>query len=150
MDKAQKSLVDTYLRKRKIAIEQPNVFRTYLYRDYEIAYLIINDMYDISNIQRANIVSLILHQPKVITKFDLSKLNYIEIMEILFEHHNLIDYFKPYLSKITNGDDIANVMSTLNEYDLAKYFDLSKLDSHNILSVITHNPKYIKYFDLFY
>lgn len=140
MDKAQKSLVDTYFRKRKIAGEQDS---RYKYYDYETAYLVINDMYDVSKVTHNDMVSLIIHQPKVITKFDLSELNDMEIMEILFEHHNLIDYFKPYLSKITSGGDIKNVILTLGEYDLTKYFDLSKLKKIDITHILVHRPELI-------
>lgn len=147
MDKRQKELIDTYLRKRDIAGKGSN---SYGHKKYEIAYLIMNDMYDISRIRfviRFIIPSLIISQPKLVGKFDLSKLNDIEIMEILFAHHYLIDYFKPYLFKINDGDDIANVISTLSEYDdLIKYFDLSKLTNENINQILKYTPTLAKYF----
>ena len=150
MDKSQKGLVDTYFRKRGIANVQN---KEYEFEGYEILYLINNKIpFDFSTLKAGTIADILVKQPSLVNKLDLSKLSYEEsnsfdtifrINYILKYQPQLIDYFD------MSGFDEYNITDLLiNQPLLIDKVNLSNLNDENITDLLIAQPKLINRLDL--
>jgi hypothetical protein len=125
MDKGQKQLLDTYLRKRDITQSQGDSWR-YKYRIYETIYMLKNEMYD---------------------KVDPNKLDGSDITEILIKEPTLISLLKHYLKKlnVTKVKELLTVRPEFIQYmQQNARSPLLKLNEHSIYKLLLAQPSLIK------
>jgi hypothetical protein len=169
MDKTQKQLLDTYIRKRIIAND-------FDYNDItEVTYLLNNNYKIILNqFSYLNIVHLLIKHPEFITKLnyrDIKKLDDVDYIESIFYllSKDKIDYilknidynilsndtikdiiirFPNYIENINITKLTGNYIGTILGYhpDLIKYFDLDKLTNYNIRNLLVLQPQLKHYF----
>jgi hypothetical protein len=121
MDKPQKQLLDTYLRKRDIARSQGDSWR-YKFQNYEIIYMLKNQMYD---------------------KVDPNKLDGSDITEILKTDPTLISELKYYLKKL-NVSRVKELLGVRPEFVQYMQQNLLKLNEHSIYKLLLAQPSLIK------
>jgi len=150
MDKSQKQLVDTYFRKRGIA----NVQNTsYEFEAYEILYLINNKIpFDFSSLKAGTIADILVKQPSLVNKLDLSKISYEESNS--FDTTYKINYILKYQPQLIDYIDISG----FDGYHIADLLiiqpllidkvDLSILNDENITDILKEQPKLINRLDL--
>jgi hypothetical protein len=125
MDKGQKQLLDTYLRKRDITQSQGDNWR-YKYRLYETIYMLKNEMYDKvdpNKLDGSDITEILIKEPSLISvlKYYLKKLNVSRVKELLQVHPEFIQYMQ------------QNARSPL-----------LKLNEHSIYKLLLAQPTLIK------
>jgi hypothetical protein len=96
MDKGQKQLLDTYLRKRDIANGQGNDWH-HRFQIYEVIYMLKNEMYDKVNpnkIDGSDMVEILIKEPSLISLFKhyLKNLNISRIKDLLQVHPEFVQY----------------------------------------------------------
>lgn len=170
MDKAQKQLFDTYLRKRKIAINSVND----QYKEYELIYLLNNyhnintglfntDLilfirkfpqlfnklsdYELNSLYKTNSISSILYDYNehgnsiILNSLDLNKVSAYDLKFVLYYAPKFIE--KIDVNKINNVD-MEWILSFIPK--LINYFDLSKLNIFNIYNILNKQPQLKSYF----
>lgn len=163
MDKSQKQLIDTYFRKRNIAVAN------YLsLPDYEIVYALSNDIkINIDDSYTFRLAKIVSEHPEIIGKIDLNLFDNDDIVDILsaekgfelYKHfdlrnltnRNIVDilYNKPeYIDLIDINGLTSKEIELLLRYrpNLISKLDISKLSSKEIESAIFHHPELKKYF----
>jgi hypothetical protein len=168
MDKIQKSLINTYLRKRKTTrlSDRTDYEWNYWYKtdkDFDISELDIRrrvylvsfnpELIDILNkyvpfgpdtTGYAVYVSLILvRQPQLADKFDLSEISGLSISDILETQPKLVHQFGQYLYKL-DSYQIRRVL--IVQPQLIDEFDLDKLDNWDISAILFVYPQLINHF----
>lgn len=143
MDKVQKQLIDTYIRKRGIANVQ-NI--QYEFETYEILYLINNNIpFDLSTLRAGTIAGILVKQPSLVNKLDLSKLSYeknnsvdriYSIIYILKHQPQLFNYFD-----ISNFDGYNIAELLIAQPLLIDKVDISILNDENIVDILKQQPK---------
>ena len=121
MDRAQKQLMDTYLRKREIASTQGDSWR-YKFQIYEIIHMLKNEMYD---------------------KVDPNKLDGSDLTEILIKEPSLISVLKYYLKKLNVGR-VKELLTVRPEFVQYLQQNLSKLNEHSMYKLLLAQPSLIK------
>ncbi len=148
MDKAQKSLLDTYFRKRKLADETSDYHK---FMFYELEYLVSRDMYDASKIKPQLAVYMLLHHPELINKFDISKFN-DELLFELLDSDKLADTALKYLpieyiQKLTTSKFTVLLWNNPHLIDRFVKIMPEKFDSTVINMLIGTYPELENYFD---
>jgi len=166
MDKAQKQLVDTYFRKRKIASDIDyddggDEGSPYSFRNYEIRYTVINSnmtlnanmletLFGGNDKEHENDEDLYNPYPYYQKNKRFVNLNKVDDSGLVFL---LQHWFKDYISMITPeklnslpGKDIALIISY--NPNAVKNFDLNKLNSADIPIVLSRQYGLGNYFDL--
>jgi hypothetical protein len=121
MDKGQKQLLDTYLRKREIANSQSNNWH-HKFQNYEVIYMLKNEMYD---------------------KVDPNKIDGADLTEILINEPSLISVLKHYLNKLNIGRT-KELLTHRPEFVQYMQTNLSKLNEHSIYKLLLEQPSLIK------
>lgn len=147
MEKLQKQLVDTYLRKRVIAndFDYTNIL--------EVEYL-LNNNYNIKlkYFTFNNIINLLRRHPEFITRLDgedIKKLNDIEYFNAIFYEFpkENIDYILKNINyKYLSNSIIKDII--LGHPEAINYIDVDKLTGNYISTILSYYPEFIKYFDL--
>lgn len=118
MDKTQKLLIDTYFRKRAIAL---TVDAGGEYRGYESFYVLDHNM-DTSAYGNDEIWSIIYSNPQYIDKFDLNKLTPYQIESIVKVHPELLPKFnQDKLIPIDIMGILYHHPELINQFDFSKY-----------------------------
>ncbi len=140
MDKNQKTLLDTYLRKRKLTANRLE------YENYELEYTINNNIIDLQNLTAENIVYICLYHPRLVTNLNLKKLlnNNRKIIRILIKRPELFKILDSTLNltSIFNSRDIADAIT--NNADLINYLNTDNLEGDGLVDVLQYNPDLIK------
>lgn len=144
MDKNQKSLVDTYFRKRNIAAQQNNSY--YELSKVEVEYSLNNNInlnYDL--LDGSRLADIVLNYPHLIPKINLSLINQDYVSEIVSEQPKQLNLFIDRAYDI-DGDNITYIVE--KQPQLLHRFKLSNLDSGNISKIITKHIDLIDFFDI--
>jgi hypothetical protein len=138
MDKQQRELIQTYIRKRKFKIISDinnlgnydiPIYLPSILNFYELNYMINNDLLQDAELKK--IIQIMdnyyidyflskFPNIKFINKINLNNLKDWNIRRILSDQPQLINYFKPYLNKF---DDINIEILLKNQPQLKKYFE---------------------------
>jgi len=140
MDKAQKQLVDTYFRKRKIAVELTNNEGERLneLKPYEMRCGLISGILADYDFTYNSKWELIDKHPELLNKFDIKSLGRTMMSVLLVSHPEFLDAFKPYFNQFW-GEDIARVLK--NHPQFINAFDLSKLNNYDIREILRNQPQ---------
>ena len=139
MNKAQKQLLDTYFRKRKMAIEIGRMD----YNRYELVYLMANDKkIDFGKLNAENIVWVLRHYPQKIDEVDLKKLRKQtpKIKRILVDHPSFYDRLNAELNLTAEFDGRDISMLLIDAPELINKLDTTKLQGYALTDVIVYNP----------
>lgn len=142
MDKQQKELLKSYLRQRNIGINNDSNSN---YLGYEVEYLLNNDLMDYKNLNKKNIMELLIHD---FYKYDTlyfhmnENFNIDEIVWMLSKEPKTIVFFKENIPAIEK-DGIVNILS--KQPQLIKYFKsrLKQLNEMDIVSLLKNQPSLI-------
>jgi len=152
MDKEQKQLIDTYIRKREIASGE----HSYGYRNstgaiepYELYFLIKTDRINPKKINSGsfnnNITDLIKYKPEVYRDPDIQK--YLGSLttnnkgNIIANKPEFIDTFKDDINDLSSGS-ISYILQ--HQPQLANRFDLNKLNQSHAIQVIEEQPQFVE------
>ena len=151
MDKAQKSLVDTYLRKREIAVVQTRAWNEN-YKYYELRYMADRNIIPTSP-DEYTASKMVRYKPELFDKFDVSKFDGntvystlmfgdIDIMDMV--NRKDINGNKLDLSKL-DGDQIASILTNYQAQtnELADILNLKKIKGDEVNKLIRFHPKLI-------
>lgn len=170
MDKLQKQLLDSYIRKRKISLDSVGD----VFTNYELVYLLSNDYRIRTNYHGTELILFLRKYPEMINKLNEYELNdlyrnkYISIM--LYDNNkesNNIIVNSLDLNKVTKYDlkfVLYYVPELINKVDINRFdnneiewflmyrpelinnFDLSKLNNLNIYNILNKQPQLKHYF----
>lgn len=150
MDKAQKQLIDTYFRKRSIAVPQ-NSRLSWMNR--ELMYMIDNAIpFNLKILAGPGFVMAIKKNPswmnKEYLKYFEDKLNVDDVEEILLAQPELMEWFKSFFDTKSVRDSalIANIIIKYPEY--ANKFDLKNIGAYNTFVLLMKMPELVKKVDL--
>ena len=139
MDKNRKSLVDTYFRKRNIAIEQNG---RYGFQRHEIIYALNNNIkIEHSLLDITKIVSIIKGNPELITKIDFNSFNDYKIIESIIKLPEIID-MRPEIfttERFRNFDSGMILRVLVHQPKLVNLFNLLKFSGNNISELFEKN-----------
>ena len=168
MDKAQKQLIDTYFRKRKLATEVGSGMHYY---PYELSYQILSGQKDINQFPRKTIVSILSKYPQWFDKVNKpDTFNDFEIGVILSEQPQLFNKFNPARLRALDDTAIALILqkqpqsadrfdlTDFSHWDAAKIvaeqpqllnkFNIDKFNGYDINTILEKQPQFVDYFDL--
>ena len=135
MNKKQNQLIDTYFRKRNVAIERGG--RRNFYGLHEALYLYDKGRYDaINNLGPNDVVRLYEVRPELIDKINIKNSSvytrlfsaYPELVDVV-PHENISDY------------SIAHII--LNQPQLIDKLPLDKLKSNGVFEILSSYPQFI-------
>lgn len=170
MDKTQKGLVDTYLRKRKISIESDVSY----YNEYELIYFLSNDYHIKTGLNYNDLIQFLQANPKLFSKINEEELdmlyktssitailnyNGLYINNEILKHvdldrinnsdlKTLLFYAPNFISKVDVNRFDNNQIEWLlkNKPSLIDNFDLNKLNIFNIHNILRDQPNLKSYF----
>jgi hypothetical protein len=123
MDKSQKQLVDTYFRKRQIAMRESY---DYVLRTWELAYMANNNMI---------IPGMGLH------------LDDSQTAALLMKSPQAAPALTDYIDDL-NFNSMLTMEVLVRQPSLIKYFDVSRLDYDDMSTIIMHHPDLLDHFDI--
>jgi len=149
MDKGQKQLLDTYFRKRQIAMRES---LEYELRIWELSYMANHDMIKPGmalHLDDSQTAAILMRSPQAapaLTEY-INDLNYNSMlsMEVIVRHPELIKYFE--LERL-DYDDMVTII--IKHPELLSYFDKHINDIagyYGVESIIKHHPNLRKYFE---
>jgi hypothetical protein len=144
MDKAQKQLVDTYFRKRKLATEVGSGMHFY---PYELNYQISSGQKNINDFPRKTVVSILMGHPQWfdnVIKPDTFKDN--EIGFILSSQPQLFDRFNPARIRALDDGNIGLILQ--KQPQLADRFDLADMSHWDAAKVVAEQPQLLSKFNV--
>lgn len=171
MDKTQKQLFNTYIRKRQIAIDSNGNS----WNEFELIYLLSNDYNIKTGLYYNDLIQFIQANPNLFTKLNEVELNSlyktgsisgilnyngIIINREILEHIDLdkiynkdlaavLFYAPDFINKIDVNRFTNDNIEWILKYkpSLINYFDLSKLNIFNIHNILDARPELKKYFE---
>lgn len=152
MDKTQRGLVDTYIRKREIATGD-NSYGMYGERGginpYELLYIINNNIVNPEKVNGNNISELIKYNPKLYyndkVKPFLDKMSIGNISNLLQHRPEFMDVIDGNIINEMDGDSIALIVG--KNPQLIDRFDLSKMKSNNVRDLLIKQPQFVDRFE---
>lgn len=144
MDKAQKQLIDTYFRKRKLATEVGSGMHFY---PYELSYQILSGQKDINQFPRKTAVSILMGHPQwfdKVNKPDTFKDN--EIGLILMSQPQLFDKFNPQRIRALDDGSISLILQ--KQPQLADRFDLTDMSHWDAAKLVAEQPQLLNKFSV--
>ena len=140
MDKNQKELINTYLRKRYISNRGTGL----ALQRYEINYMAENDPDYLNHLRSDQLLTLLLEKPHLISRANLSRFDTFDAAEFLrrspqyIDEINILDRF--------HSSDIVQVL--LKQPQLENRFKLSKITQGDMTTLIEYQPQFLDKFDL--
>jgi len=149
MDKAQKQLIDSYFRKRKIANDAGGLSYKSQLKNHELKYFLRNGMMSINDIgHNLQKFSFISDNPEMLNiKNVIDGVDNRMLSQLIRSDKKIFNYISPERLATFDNNNLQVILPTNPQF--IKYFDKSKFNQHVISDIIFHNPKDAdKYIDL--
>lgn len=144
MNSAQKRLVDTYFRKRKLANNQSSFYR---FKKHEMDYGLTNKIIVYNDLNTELIAPILMKNPELVDEFSFEKIRDIntqEVMELIMTHPELVNKLS---HEHLQGGHIPIIIA--NRPELLKYFNIERgFNDQDISTILQYQPQLIDKFDL--